>query len=334
MISIRSKTTLIAAIVAAALAAPGAANAQEKIRNAGNFATEHSSSVAMEVFRSEVARLTNHQLSVDNFPAMQLGGAKENVDGVRAGTIFMTWVGAAFLSRLVPELEAVSLPFLFPDREAALRVIDGPVGDLLDHQLRAKGFVSLGWMELGQRHVTNSKRPIASLADLKGLKIRLQPNETHLATFRALGANAVAMDVKELYSALQQGVMDGQENPFAIIEANRYFEVQKYVSNTGHFFDFISVVANHRQFEAMKPETRTAVRTAMASAIAHQRKLAAEADKAALATLRSKGMQYNEISPALRAELREATKGVIDEVRKRAGADLVDRVLAETRKSS
>ncbi len=128
-----------------------------------------------------------------------------------AGTVFATWVGMAFLSRTVPELEAVSLPFLFPSREAAFKVIDGPVGGLLEKKLADKGFAPLGFMELGSRQVTNSKRPITSLDDFKGLKIRLQPNETHLATFRALGANAVAMDVKEIYSAMQQGVIDGQE---------------------------------------------------------------------------------------------------------------------------
>ena len=140
-------------------------------------------------------------------------------------------------------------------------------------RLGDKGFISMGWMELGTRHITNSQRPIKSVADLKGLKIRLQPNETHLATFRAMGANAVAMDPKELYSALEQKVIDGQENPYQIIFANRYGEVQKYLSDSAHFFDFISVVANRKQFEALKPEYQSAVRQAMAAAVAHQRKL-------------------------------------------------------------
>ena len=171
------------------------------------------------MFKKEVARLTNNQLQVDVFPAMQLGGAKENVDAVRSGTWRITWVGAAFLSRIAPELEAVSLPFVFANRESAFRVIDGPVGVAIDQKLRDKGFISLGWMELGMRHVTNSRGPIEAMADLKGLKVRLQPNETHLATFRALGANPVAMDVKELYSALEQRVVDGQENPYSVIAA-------------------------------------------------------------------------------------------------------------------
>lgn len=322
---------LTLAVVLLGLALP--AGAQEKIRVAGNFATEHSSSVAMEqVFKAELAKRSNNQLGVDIFPAMQLGGAKENVDAVRSGALFMTWVGVAFLSRIVPELEAISLPFLMPSREVAFKVIDGEVGQLIDRRYADKGFISLGWMELGSRQVTNSKRPIKSIDDFKGLKIRMQPLETHLATFRALGANPLAMDIKELYSAMQQGVVDGQENPFAIIQANRYFEVQKFVSNTGHFYDFIAIVANRRQFEGMKAEHQKAIRGAMTAAVAHQRKIAAELDAKAVEELK-KRMQYNDVSPQVREQMRKASAGVVDQVKSRIGAELVDRVLAEVAKA-
>jgi tripartite ATP-independent transporter DctP family solute receptor len=322
----------LALACAFAFALPLPALAQQKLQIAGNFATEHPSSVAVEqVFRKEVARLTNNQLQVDVFPAMQLGGAKENVDAVRSGTLAITWVGAAFLSRIVPELEAVSLPFVFANREAAFRVIDGPVGGAIDQKLQAKGFVSLGWMELGMRHVTNSKGPIRSMADLKGLKIRLQPNETHLATFRALGANPVAMDVKELYSALEQHVVDGQENPYTVIAASRFSEVQKQLSNTGHFFDFIAVVASKKAFEQLKPEYQKAVREAMTATIAFQRKLAADDESKRLAELKGR-MTYTELTPAAREEMRKATLPVVEDVKKRAGAALVDQVLADVAK--
>ena len=316
-----------ATLLACGVVMPAAA--QQKLQIAGNFASEHPSSVAVEqVFRKEVARLTNNQLQVDVFPAMQLGGAKENVDAVRSGTLALTWVGAAFLSRIAPELEAVSLPFVFANREAAFRVIDGPVGLAIDKKLQDKGFISLGWMELGMRHVTNSKGPIRSMADLKGLKVRLQPNETHLATFRALGANPVAMDVKELYSALEQHVVDGQENPYTVISASRFGEVQKHLSNSGHFFDFIAVVASKKAFEQLKPEHQKAVREAMTATIAYQRKLATEQDASKLAELKAK-MAYTEISPAARDEMRKASLPVIEDVKKRAGAELVNQVLAE-----
>src|SRR6187431_1468438 len=143
---------------------------------------------------------------------------------------------------------------MFPNRQTAYRVMDSDtVGKLLEGKMADKGFVSLGFMELGARQVTNSVRPIKTMADLKGLKIRMQPNETHLATFRALGANPLAMDIKEVYSALEQKVIDGHENPYNLIFDSRFFEVQKYVSNTGHFFDFIAVVANRKKFQALSP---------------------------------------------------------------------------------
>ena len=328
-----SRKTLVAAALATLAFSPLGAVAQDKVRLAGNFEIAHSSSVAMEqVFKPELARITKNALQVDLFPAMQLGGAKENVDAVRAGSLLMTWTGAAYMSRIVPELEAVSLPFLFANREVAFKVLDGNTGKLLDQKMADKNFMVLGWMELGSRNITNSKRPIKTMDDLKGLKIRLQPNETHLATFRAMGANAVAMDVKELYSAMEQKVLDGQENPFPIIRAGRYNEVQKYLSNSGHFFDFILVLANKKSFEALKPEYQKAIREAMNAAVKSQRLNAAKADGEALDELKKK-MEYTEITPAVREAMRKATAGVIDEVRKRAGAPLVDSVLAEVAKT-
>ena len=324
----------LALAAALSLCAIGTVSAQEKLRIAGNFTDKHSSSIAIEQFKKDVEAATGGKVVIETFPNMQLGGAQENVTQTRAGTIFGTWVGMAFLSRTVPELEAVSLPFLFPNREVAYKVMDGPIGDLIDQKLEDKGFIALGFMELGARQVTNSVRPIKTAADLKGLKIRLQPNETHLATFRALGANPQAMDIREVYSAMEQKVLDGHENPYNLIFDSRFFEVQKYVSNTAHFFDFIAVVANRKKFQALSPEHQKAIKTAMDKAVATQRVEAAKADAAALAELQKKGMQYDAMPPAEREVMRKATAGVVDEVKKRVGADLVDRVLAEVKKAS
>jgi tripartite ATP-independent transporter DctP family solute receptor len=324
----------LALAAALSLCAIGTASAQEKLRIAGNFTDKHSSSIAIEQFKKDVEAATGGKVVIETFPNMQLGGAQENVTQTRAGTIFGTWVGMAFLSRTVPELEAVSLPFLFPNREVAYKVMDGPIGDLIDKKLEDKGFIALGFMELGARQVTNSVRPIKTAADLKGLKIRLQPNETHLATFRALGANPQAMDIREVYSAMEQKVLDGHENPYNLIFDSRFFEVQKYVSNTAHFFDFIAVVANRKKFEALSPEFQKAIKTAMDKAVATQRVEAAKADAAALGELQKKGMQYDAMPPAEREAMRKATAGVVDDIKKRVGADLVDRVLAEVKKAS
>jgi tripartite ATP-independent transporter DctP family solute receptor len=304
----------------------------EKVRIAGNFPSDHSSSQAMKIFKEEVEKATKGELTVDLFPDMQLGGAQENIDQVRSGTVFATWISIAFLSRTVPELEAVSLPFVFANRDQAFRVMDGKVGELLDKKLADKGYTSLGYMELGSRNVTNSVRPLKTLEDFKNLKVRLQPNETHIATFRAVGANPVSMDIKEVYSALQQGVLDGQENPYSIIETRRFDEVQKYLSDTGHFFDFIIIAANKRKFEGLKPEVKDAVRAAMATAISWQRKKAADEDIAARDTLIKRGMQFDAISAEVRAHLTKATSDVVGGLRKKIGSDIIDAVMAEAQK--
>jgi TRAP-type transport system periplasmic protein len=328
-----ARRTALAAGLLAALFGWGSVLAQEKLRIAGNFAPDHSSSMAMQQFKKDVESASKGTLLIEVFDNMQLGGAAENVSQTRAGTIHMTWVGMAFLSRTVTELEAVSLPFLFPNREVAYKVMDGAVGDLIEGKMADKGFTSLGFMELGARQVTNSVRPIKTMADLKGLKIRLQPNETHLATFRALGANPLAMDIKEVYSAMEQKVIDGHENPYALILTSRFNEVQKHLSNTAHFFDFIAVVANKKKFDGLSAEHRKIVQTAMSSAIAAQRTMATKADAESLAELQKKGMTYTAMPESEREAMRKATAGVVDDVRKRVGGTLVDQVLDAVKKA-
>ncbi|MGY6633035.1 MAG: TRAP transporter substrate-binding protein [Alkalilacustris sp.] len=321
------RSTFIAAFLAAGIGMTGSASAQTLIRVAGNFASDHTSSIAMQTFADEVETRSDGALRVQLFPDMQLGGAQENVDQVRSGAVQMTWIGIAFLSRLVPELEAVSLPFLFTSREQAMAVIDSEVGEMIDAALRERDLASLGYMELGARHVTNSVRPIETIEDFEGLRIRLQPNQTHLDTFRAIGANPVAMDISEVYSALQQGVLDGQENPYSINTTRSFDEVQRYLSDTNHFFDFIITVANADWLDGLPDDQQAIVREAMAEANRVQRALAVEADEAALGQLQDLGMVFTPLSDETREALREATAGVVDTVRGRVGDDLIDTVL-------
>jgi TRAP-type transport system periplasmic protein len=318
-------------VVTVALALAAAPVAAQQLRIASNFPTQHTSSAAMEQFKADVEAATARGVTVDLFPAMQLGGAQENVDQVRSGAIFATVIGAAFLSRTVPEISALSVPFLFTSREQAFRVVDAGVGARIGEKLAAKGFHLHGFMELGSRNVTNAKQQIRRVADFAGLKIRLQPDDIHLATFRALGANPVAMDIKEVYSALQQGVLDGQENPYAVIRDRNFNQVQKYLTGTGHFFDFILVTSSKRRFDAMQPQARRAVEEAMRKAVARQRADAASADLAALEELKKRGMQFEQASPQLVAEMRKATAGVVDLLRKKVDPALVDEVLASAK---
>ncbi|MDX1269210.1 MAG: TRAP transporter substrate-binding protein, partial [Oceanisphaera sp.] len=209
----------------------------------------------------------------------------------------------------------------------AFRVIDGEVGDLLNEKLAEKGFIALGFMELGARHITNSVRPIESIDDFDGLKIRLQPNETHLKSFRALGASPVSMGINEVYSALQQKVIDGQENPFSIIRKNNFGEVQQYLTDTNHFFDFIVVVANKKKFDRMSDEEQQVLRDAMAKAVAWQREKAAEEDSQSRDELIAAGMKFNAVTPELHQAMQDKTAGIVEELKARLGAELVDAVL-------
>lgn len=327
------RPALLASALALGLGLGAAAQAQEKVRMGVALPTSHTSSQALiNTFVPELEQQTGGALSADIFPDYQLGGAKENLDAVRSGALFSCLVGTSYLTRIVPEVQALSLPFVFSSREVAFRVLDGEVGELLNTKLNEKGFEVLAWMELGLRHLTNSVRPVASAKDFEGLKIRLQPNETHLATFQALGANPVSMDINELYQALQQGVVDGQENPYPVIDGNRFFEVQDYVSSTGHFFEVMPILANKRLFDNLPAEQQEALRDAAQKAAIEQRAASAEADEKALAHLQEMGMQFTEITPEIRAELREATAGVVDMVKEEVGAELVDQILAEVEK--
>ncbi len=313
------------------LATAAPVEAKQRLRVAGNFPTEHSASKAMEVFKKEVEAATKGQVVVDLFPNMMLGGASENIDQVRSGTVFGIVTSVAYFSRIVPEFEAVSLPFLFSSRESAFRVVDGKVGTILDQKLSEKGFKGLGYGELGFRNVTNSKHPIAKLEDFKDLKLRLQPNEVHLNAFRHLGANPVAMDISEVYSALQQGVLDGQENPYNIIATRRFDEVQKYLSNSSHFFDYLVFVANKAAFERLHADQQKAVQEAAAKAMAWQRNEAASQDENWRKELVKRGMQYTEIAPEDRAAMRKAVQPVVDDVKKRIDPVVIDAVLAEVK---
>ncbi|MGE0315265.1 MAG: TRAP transporter substrate-binding protein [Lautropia sp.] len=326
----RTRLAGIAAVVTG-LFVGASAHAETKLRVASNFPVEHTASQALEKFKAEVEKASNGDLKVDVFPAMQLGGATENTDQIRSGTIFAAITSIAYFTRVVPEYEAVSLPFLFKTREQAFKVIDGPVGKTLDEKMAAKGFVSLGYGELGFRHATSNGKPFKSLADFKDVKIRLQPNEVHLQTFRALGANPVAMDVKELYSALQQGVLDAQENPYNIIYTRKFNEVQKYLSDTGHFFDYVNAAANKRVFDKLAPAQQTIVRTAMKNALAWQRAEAAKLDTDYRDKLVKAGMTFTPLSDETRAELRKATSKVVDTISKRVDKSLIEQVLAEAK---
>lgn len=303
------------------------------LRIESNLPANHASSRAMEVFKAEVARRSGGSIEIE-VSAGAPRSLKEMIDAVHVGSVFATWTGIGNFSRLVPEATAVSLPFVFANYDQARRAVVGrPLGSLIATKLNAKGFLVLAWMDQGVLHVSNSKRPLKTLDDFKGLSIRVLPNATHLATFQAVGARPVQMDLKDVGPAMQQGDVDGEEQDYSTTYNNKYYESQKYLSNTAHFMDFHVLVANKKAFSDLNPMQQKAIREAAAIAAVQQHKMTTEDEVTALARLQEKGVQFDPLPPQTRAALRRATAAVVDDVKKWVGADIVKGLPAAQRSS-
>ena len=324
MNAIRRETAGLLLAGALLLMAHQASAQNVRWRASGSFPATHSTAIAMEVFKSEVARLSKNTIQVDLFPGNTLGGAFEQVDQLRTGQIQMAWGGLSFYDKLVPEFAAAALPFSATSMHQAICQIEGDLGRYLEERAAEKGILLLGLGNIGARHVTNNRRPIKTVEDLRGLKIRTPSGDAWNLTFRAVGANPTPIDIGELYQALQQGLVDGQENPYDNMLVRKFFQVQKYVSNTGHFFDWSGYMVNKAAFEQLKPEQQKAVKDAMFAAVAVQRAISDRENKTALDGLIKGGMQYDALAPAEIAKFREATRSVYTEVRKRAGDKAID----------
>jgi tripartite ATP-independent transporter DctP family solute receptor len=323
--SMIGKSTI--ALIAAGAMFCGAAELsaqQVRWRASGSFPAGHSTSVAMELFKKEVAKLSNNTIQVDLFPNNTLGGAFEQVDQLRTGQIQMAWGGLSFYDKLTPEVGAAVLPFGASSAKQAICEIESDFGRYLESKMAEKGVLILGWGNIGARHVTNNKHPIKSVEDMRGLKIRTPSGESWDLTFRALGANPTPIDIKELYQALQQGVVDGQENPYDNMLVRKFNEVQKYLSNTGHFYDWSGYLVNKEAFEKLTPDQQKAVRQAMTTAVNEQRAISERENKTARDGLVKGGMQYHELSAADLAKFREATKPVYGAMRKKLGDKVMD----------
>ncbi len=313
------------AIAGAMMMTAGSASAQQvRWRASGSFPASHSTSLAMETFKSEVARLTKNTVQVDLFPGNTLGGGFEQVDQVRTGQIQLAWGGLSFYDKLVPEFAAAVLPFGASSAQQAICQIEGDFGKFLEDKASEKGVLLIGWGNIGARHVTNNKRPITSVEDMKGLKIRTPSGEAWNLTFRALGANPAPIDIKELYQALQQGIVDGQENPYDNMLVRKFNEVQKHLSNTGHFTDWSGYLVNKAAFEKLTPDQQKAIKDAMFTAVAAQRAISERENKTARDGLIKGGMQYHELSKAELDKFREATKPVYAEMRAKLGGKVMD----------
>jgi tripartite ATP-independent transporter DctP family solute receptor len=213
---------------------------------------------------------------------------------------------------------------MYASKDIAFDVLDGAAGDGMLARVENQGLVGLGWLELGVRNVTNNVRPIASPQDLEGVKLRTMKVPAHVATFESLGANPTPMNFGEVYSALQQGVIDGQENPLAIITSQRFYEVQKYLSTTGHVFAVYMPVVSKPFFDSLSAEHQQLIRASMARARAHQAELVAAEDASQLDEIRSAGVEVLELTAEQRQAFANQTESVRLQYRDEVGAEAYD----------
>jgi tripartite ATP-independent transporter DctP family solute receptor len=322
-------SVVAAALSAAMLALAPAMQAQATaLRVYGTYIAQDPSSQAMLVFKTEAERWSGGTLEFEIIPNTLGGGAREIVDDLRTQNAFGIWIAASNMSRLVPEIGALSLPFVFDNFDQVARAVKGPAGAIIEEKLAAKGFTTLGWMEWGAQNVINSKRPLRTIDDFKGMKIRVLPNEAHLAIYRAIGANPMAIDVKDIFPALRQGDVDGQANTYSNMLDYKFYEYGKYVSDSAAVLDLSIFLANRKTFMSLSPKEQKAIREAAAIACGQEWKISAARDLGALATLQEKGLQFDPLPPETRVALRRATAVVIEDAKRRLGDKIVNGILA------
>ena len=276
-----------------------------------------------DVFVKQIEQGSKGKIKVELYPNAQLGGDREMSEAVQMGTLTMAIPSTSALAGFDKRIQALDLPYLFTTRENAFKAVDGVLGQKLNEIMAAKGIDILGYQENGFRHVTNNKRPIKSPADLKGLKIRTMENPMHIAYFKALGANPTPMSWGELYTALQQGTVDAQENPYAMIDDGKFYEVQKYVSETGHVFSFGVLIANKKFIDKLPADLRTLVLKAAKDATIQQRKNMQKEEGAFKAKVIKAGMKANTLSAADKKPFVAATVQVYKQFEKDLGPDLM-----------
>jgi tripartite ATP-independent transporter DctP family solute receptor len=276
-----------------------------------------------------VEQKSGGKIKVRIFPGGQLGGDLQNVSALQGGTLDLMVLNAGLLVGIVKDFAVLDLPFLFNTAEEADAVVDGPVGQKLFDKLPEKGLVGLGYFELGFRNVTNSKRPIAKAEDFQGIKLRVLQSPLFIDLFNTLGANTVAMPFPEVYTALEQGVIDGQENPVTVIFDTKFQEVQKYLSLTRHIYNAQSVIMGKKTWDKFSDEEKKIIQSSLDEAETYQRQVSRQKSTQVLEDLKKAGMQINEVSPQEISRIRDKIKPVVDKYTKEVGDTLAAEVNAE-----
>lgn len=321
---------LTAAITALTI---GTASAQEKtLRFAYQNVAETPQGQGAVKFADLVKQKSGGKMDVRLFPGGTLGGDLQTVSALQGGTIDLTVLNAGLLVGLDKQFALLDLPFLFNTPEEADAIVDGTIGQKLAKGLEDKGLMGLGYWELGFRHTTNSRRPITKVEDFKGLKLRVLQSPLFIDLFNTLGANAVPMPFPEVYAALEQKVVDGQENPYPTVLGAKLNEVQKYLTNTRHIYNAQSVLISKKTWDGLSADQKKIISDSAAEAQAYQRKFSRDSMNAALADLKKSGMEANDLSAPEMTRLRDAVKPVIEKFAKDSGEAMYGEIQAELAK--
>ncbi|MFO1412540.1 MAG: TRAP transporter substrate-binding protein [Burkholderiales bacterium] len=315
-------TSLLAVALAALPALPAAA--QQTLKMNISLAQNSSYGVAIDTFAKEVEKRTNGRYKVQNFYSGALGAERESIEGVQLGTLDLTLTSTGPVPNFVPEIAILDIPFLFRDYNHARGVLDGPIGAEMLVKFEPKGIHALAWGENGFRHMTNNKRAVNAPDDLKGLKMRTMENPIHIQAYKQFGILPTPMAFTEVFTALQQGTVDGQENPLSVITSAKLDQVQKYMTLTGHVYSPALILMNKAKWDALSPADKQAFNEAAKEAVKANRARIDEDEKRAVADLRAKGM--NVVDNVDKARFQATLTPVYADFSKRFGQENIDRI--------
>jgi TRAP-type transport system periplasmic protein len=322
------KNSLLAAVagtlVAGTLVA-GGAMAQTTIRIAHSTPETSPIHQALLYFQEKLATRSDGAMEVEIFPGGQIGNVQQATELVQSGNITMTTGASVLLSSMVPELAVLDQFLLFRDEEQARAVLDGPAGDALLAAMESRGLKGMGFMELGFRHFTNSRAPLDSMTAFEGLRMRSADNPIQITAWRSIDAVPLPLAWGEIYSSLQQNLIDGQESALSSIIVERFYEVQDYVSLTGHIYWPELWFADLNFFNGLSPEQQELLMEVAGETVTLQRELAAEANAAALAEVESHGLQVNELPADERQAMgKQMNAAIAEDIRASVGAEFYE----------
>ena len=330
------RKALISSLAGAALLACSAAMAQfaeRTIKFTNGVNEDHPVGLGVKKMQEVLAAKTGGKMKIVAFWGGSAGGDLQATQALRAGTQEMVCTSSSPLVGIVKELGVFDLPFLFANEKEADAVLDGPAGAYFTKKLDEAGLVNLAYWENGFRNLTNSRRPVAKVEDFDGVKVRVMQNNIFLDTFKTLGTNAVPMAFGEVFTALETKTIDGQENPFVTIETSKFYEVQRYLSVTRHAYTPFLVLYSKKLWEQLNPQEQAVLREAAMEGQKVERAANRTLNERALANLKARGMQVNEITPAEQARMFEKVKPVYDKNVPTIGAEAVTTVLDALKKA-